>query len=309
MSTILDALRKIEGERHGQSGKVRGRILVSPPRPLSPAPPYRSRLWTAGVSFLLVGFIVGVWMTRQEEILPAEGETPHRLSKEAERRFPLPVVPENSGGPEKIASTVTGGQGQEERKRIGGGTAPLPPAHPLVLSEPPPLQDSPFVSSPQVALRTSLVDATPQGFSGPTGEKADQAPQRRRAGLPPVSETAGEELETALESGHEKQGGGEPDGEAERLEQEQPLASGKPVDIAEPDESEDVYDPAPANSAVSFLQWSPESARRKAFVRVGGSPLTLVHEGDAIGGYTVVEIRPDAVALRSSMTRFQIRVR
>ena len=304
MSTILDALKKIEGERHGQSGKVRARILVNPPRPLSATPPYRSRLWIAGMSFLLVGLIVGVWMTRQEEILPGEGETPHRLSKEAERRLPLPVVPENSGDPEKTASTVAEGQVQEERRRVGNVTAPPLPEHPLVLSEPPPLQDSPFISSPQGALRTSFVDATPQGFSEPTGEKADQAPRGREDNVQHVSETAGEGLETTLESGHEKQ-----DGEAERSEQEQLLASGKPVDIAEPDESEDVYDPAPANSAVSFLQWSPESARRKAFVRVGGSPLTLVHEGDAIGGYTVVEIRPDAVALRSSMTRFQIRVR
>ncbi len=303
MSTILDALRKIEGERHGQGGKVRARILASPPRLLRPAPLHRSRLWAAGMSFLLVGFIVGVWMSRQEEIPPAEGETPHRLSKETERRFPLPVVPDNFGDPEKRVSAVTEGQVQEERKRIGSVTAPLLPEHPLVLSEPP-LQDSPFVSSLQVALRTSLVDATPQGFSEPTGEKADQASREREDSVQHVSETAGEGLETALESGHEKQ-----DGEAERSEQEQPLTSGKPVDIAEPDESEDVYDPAPANSTVSFLQWSPESARRKAFVRVGGSPLTLVHEGDAIGGYTVVEIRPDAVALRSSMTRFQIRVR
>ncbi len=304
MSTILDALRKIEGERQGQSGKVRTRVLLGPPRPLSATPPHRSRLWTAGMSFLLVGLIVGVWMTRQEEILPEEGETPHRLSKEAERRFPLPVVPENSGDPEKIDSTVVEGQVQEERGRIGSATDTSLPEQPLVLSEPSPLQASPFVSSPQVALRTSLVDATPQGFSEPTGEKADQAPREREDSVQHVSETAGERLEITLESGPEKQAG-----EAERSEQEQPLASGNPVDIAEPDESEDVYDPAPANSAVSFLQWSPESARRKAFVRVGGSPLTLVHEGDAIGGYTVVEIQPNAVALRSSMTRFQIRVR
>lgn len=303
MSTILDALRKIEGERHGQSGKVRARILVSPPRPLSAAPPYRSRLWTAGVGFLLAGFIGGVWMARQEEIPPAEGETPHRLSKEAERRFPLSVVPENSGDPEKTVSATTEGQVQEERRRIGSATDPSLPEHPLVLSEPP-LQDSPFVSSPQVALRTSLVDTTPQGFSEPTGEKVDQAPREREDSVQHVSETAGEELEITLESGHEKQAG-----EAERAEQEQPLTPGKPADIAEPDASEDVYDPAPANSAVSFLQWSPESARRKAFVRVGGSPLALVHEGDAIGGYTVVEIRPNAVALRSGATRFQIRVR
>jgi len=305
MSTILDALRKIEGERQGQSGKVRTRVLLGPPRPLSAPPPHRSRLWTAGISFLLVGLIVGVWMTRQEEIPPEEGGAPlQRLSKEVERRFPLPALPENFGTPEKTVSPATEGQVQEERRRIGRVTAPSLPEHPLILSEPPSLQDSPFVSSPQVALRTSLVDATPQGFSEPTGEKADQAPREREDSVQHVSETAGEGLEITLESGHEKQAG-----EAERSEQEQPLASGKPVDIAEPDESEDVYDPAPANSAVSFLQWSPEAARRKAFVRVGGSPLTLVHEGDAIGGYTVVEIRPDAVALRSDTTRFQIRVR
>ena len=310
MSTILDALRKIEGEKQGQSGKVRTRVLLDPPRPLSTPPPHRSRLWTAGISFLLVGLIVGVWMTRQEEIPPEEGGAPlQRLSKETERRLPLPAMPENFGTPEKTVSAATEGQVQEERRRIGSAPAPSLSEHPLILSEPPPLQDSPFVSSPQVALRTSLVDATPQGFSESAGEKADQAPQRRKAGLPPVAETAGEERETPLESGHEKQGGGEQDGGVERFEQERPLAPGKSADIAESDESEEVYAPTPANSAISFLQWSPEAARRKAFVRVGGSPLTLVHEGDAIGGYTVVEIRPDAVALRSDTTRFQIRVR
>ena len=247
------------------------------------------------MSFLLVGFIVGVWMTRQEEIPPEEGETPHRLSKEAE-----PALSENSGHPEKTVSAVTEKQVQEE----GSVSGPLLPEHPLVLSEPPPLQDSPFVSSPQVALRTSLVDATPQGFSEPAGEKADQVPRKREDSAQHASETADERGEIILESGHEKQ-----DGEADRFEQERLIEPEKPADIAESDESEEVYAPAPANSAISFLQWSPESARRKAFVRVGGSPLTLVHEGDMIGGYTVVEIRPDAVALRSDTTRFQIRVR
>lgn len=262
------------------------------------------------MSFLLMGCIVGVWMTRQEDLPPEEGGAPlQRLSKEAERRFPLPALPENFGDPEQTASAATEGQVQEERRRTGDITGLLLSEHPLVLSEPPPLQDSPFVPSPQVALRTSLVDATPQGFSELAGEKADPAPHRRKARLPHVSETAGGGLETPLERRHERQGGGAQDREVERFEQEQPLAPGKPTDRAESDESEDVYAPAPANSAVSFLQWSPESARRKAFVRVGGSPLTLVHEGDAIGGYTVVEIRPDAVALRSDTTRFQIRVR
>ncbi len=307
MSTILDALRKIERERQEQGNKVRVRVLADPPRPLFPAPLYRSRLWAAGLSFLLVGFIVGIWMIRQEESPPEEGGTTYRLSKEADRRFPPPAIPEDFGDSEKTVSAATGGQVQEERRKRESDADPLLPEHPLVLSEPPPLQDSPFVSSPQAALRTSLVDATPQGFSEPAGEKADQkreVSQRRKGSVQHVSETAGEGLEIILESGHEKQGR-----KAEHFEREQPLASEKPADVAESDEPEDVYAPAPANSAVSFLQWSPESAQRKAFVRVGGSPLTLVHEGDAIGGYTVAEIRPDAVALRSGTTRFQIRVR
>ena len=178
MSTILDALRKIEGERQEQSGKVQTRILLGPPRPLSAPPPHRSRLWRAGMSFLLVGFIVGVWMTRQEDIPPEEGGAPlQRLSKEAERRFPLPALPENFGDPEKTASAATEGQVQEERRRTGDITGLLLSEHPLVLSEPPPLQDSPFVPPPQVALRTSLVDATPQGFSEPPERKLTKHPK------------------------------------------------------------------------------------------------------------------------------------
>ena len=276
MSTILDALRKIEGERHGQGGQGRARILAGPPRPLSTTSPHRSLLWAAGMSFLLVGFAVGIWITHQEEIPPEEGGT-----------LP-PVAPVNFEEPEKTVSAVTEERAQEEQWSV---TTPLPPEYPLALSEPPSLQDSPFASSPQIALRTSLVDATPQGFSERGGEKVHQkreAPQRREDR---VSHIGGQ------------------GGKAERSEQEQPLASGGPTDIAEPDESEEVYASAPANSAVSFLQWSSESTRRKALVRVGGSPLTLVREGDAIEGYTVVEIRPDAIALRSGATRFQLRVR
>ncbi len=276
MSTILDALRKIEGERHGQDGEVRTRVLVGPPRPLSPTPPHRSLVWAAGMSFLLVGFAVGIWVTHQEEIPPEEGGTL------------LPVAPVNFEEPEKTVSAVTEERAQEEQWSV---TTPLPSEHPLALSEPPSLQDSPFASSPKVALRTSLVDASPQGFSESSGEKAHQKPEEPQGREDRVSHIGGQ------------------GGKAERFEQEQPLVPGGLADIAEPDESEEVDASAPANSAVSFLQWSPESARRKALVRVGGSPLTLVREGDAIEGYTVVEIRPDAIALRSGATRFQLRVR
>ena len=311
MSTILEALRKIEEERQGQAGEVRARLLTRSARRISPAPPHRSLLWTAGVSFILAGFTVGVWVARQEGIPTEEGGTLlTRLSEDAETgyRFPPPAVSDSFGDSEKTVSAGTEQQAQEGQKRTGSVTDPLTPEHPLVLSEPPPIQDSPFVSSTQIALRKPPVDAAPQEFSEPSSGKARQQraePQKRKDRVPHVSETVGEIPESVQgEGGREAHGG-----DMEGYRQEKSLEQGEPAGRGESDESEDAYAPAPANSALSFLQWSPESARRKAFVRVGGSPFTLVHEGDSVGGYTVVEIQQDAVALRSGATRFRLRVR
>jgi hypothetical protein len=74
--------------------------------------------------------------------------------------------------------------------------------------------------------------------------------------------------------------------------------------------------PAPANTTaptagntLSLLQWSADPEKRIAFIRINGGPLTLAHEGDTIGGFTVVEIRPDAVELRSGETQMTLRAR
>jgi hypothetical protein len=62
-----------------------------------------------------------------------------------------------------------------------------------------------------------------------------------------------------------------------------------------------------SGAALSFLQWSSDPERRIAFLRVNGGPLTMAHEGDIIGGYTVVEIRQNAVELQSGETRMTLR--
>jgi hypothetical protein len=62
----------------------------------------------------------------------------------------------------------------------------------------------------------------------------------------------------------------------------------------------------PPNSSLNFLQWSPDPENRMAFIKVNGGPLTLAHEGDTVGGYTVVEIRRDAVELRSQDRTFML---
>jgi hypothetical protein len=64
----------------------------------------------------------------------------------------------------------------------------------------------------------------------------------------------------------------------------------------------------PPNTSLSFLQWSPEPDRRLAFIKVDGGPLTLAHEGDTVAGYTVVEIRRDAVELSAKGHSFTLQV-
>jgi len=62
----------------------------------------------------------------------------------------------------------------------------------------------------------------------------------------------------------------------------------------------------PPNTSLSFLQWSPEPDRRLAFIKVNGGPLTLAHEGDTVEGFTVVEIRRDAVELSAKGRSFTL---
>jgi len=62
----------------------------------------------------------------------------------------------------------------------------------------------------------------------------------------------------------------------------------------------------PPNTSLSFLQWSSDPDKRLAFLKVNGGPFTMVHEGDAVAGFTVIEIRSDAVTLSSGETSFTL---
>jgi hypothetical protein len=58
-----------------------------------------------------------------------------------------------------------------------------------------------------------------------------------------------------------------------------------------------------------MLQWSPDPDKRIAFIKFNGGPMMLAHEGDTIEGYTVVEIRQDAVELRSGEKSMTLRAK
>jgi hypothetical protein len=66
---------------------------------------------------------------------------------------------------------------------------------------------------------------------------------------------------------------------------------------------------APPGASLSFLQWSADPDKRVVSIKVGAGPAMLAHEGDSVEGLTVVKIRPDAVELRSGESRYLLKAR
>ena len=285
MSTILDALRKIEEKSREQSLDTRTRLLALSARRLSSSSPRRPMFWIIGASFILAGFVAGIWIARQ----PAEDFDTSEEGTSLATESPSESAPFHS----PLVSRRDPSRGD-----------PLAPDSPSV-------QRSPFVParrpSPQLARAGPVSESQAHSdlferrrsddevelerealTSEPTEVREEQEVQDGRAGR---DMRDGRDMYEAIDEGDDLKGRAE---HAER---------------AEIVESPDGSVSAPAGSAVSFLQWSPEAARRKAFVRVGDGPLTLVHEGDSISGYTVVEIQQGRVTLRSGTAHFDLHVR
>ena len=157
MSTILDALRKIEEERQGQDGEVRARILTRSSRRLATAAPRRPLLWTAGVSCILVGVVAGVWIARQQRALPPEEQQSdaHLSIVAATTTDSMPPLVSDHTGPSGKTASLAGEQEEQVGQIDKEAITPLATSErSFARSESPPArQDSPFVSSTQIALR------------------------------------------------------------------------------------------------------------------------------------------------------------
>ena len=67
--------------------------------------------------------------------------------------------------------------------------------------------------------------------------------------------------------------------------------------------------PGAPRVALSFLQWSPDPSRRFALVSIDGAPSQRVREGDTAGSMTVAQISPTGVQFRRDGNLFTIRPR
>ena len=274
MSTILDALRKVEADNHARSPDARARLLFSlsqsdlrlARRPRAP--------WLIRVGFVLAGFAAGaglmLWGPLSRSVEEGKGTGAIEVDQGLK---PLVRATEDTLPAPPVAPA--------ERPPISPAVAVAPALSAAIA--PPARARSPDADQVFSAADTPVVHRSPFVAPSPVRKEVATAAKSARVPSPPAPEAQNGPLYEVLA----------PSG-ATRVTESPPSASANTA--------------VPADTALSFLQWSPEQDNRIAFIRVKGGPLTLAHEGDTVGGFTVVEIRPDAVELRSGETRLTLRV-
>lgn len=288
MSTILDALRKLEEERHSRTADARSRLLLSPSPQTRPLPLRRSS-WKAKGNFLSImgllvaGFSAGAgfvfWRSYSGQTLPIVPKVVASSPPQFAVRPATPPAPLQSVSETTVSETIPA-EPQSDSPSLAIPTDLAPPP-----SSPAEEQDSTLASVS--AVQRSPFVATPPA-SGET-----PSPQRE------ITSVA-KHTPTPLTIEDQQQ-------DESRYEVLLPSGATRTVRSLTPPLTNTPVPTTPSGTALSFLQWSSDPEKRIAFLRVNGGPLTMAHEGDTIGGYTVVEIRQDAVELQSGETRITLR--
>lgn len=297
MSTILDALRKVEEENRTRNADARTRLLTTPQRFDLRPPRHQRASWLVSTGLIVGGIALGAGLVGWERLMalvtvhPGEevvtrtaGPTPSAIltaNPEQERPAAHPVVPPALGaGKEALQVPVTV---PPQNVAAADITRTLPtPANEENL-----IQRSPFINTVEPERMTPPPSPPPAEQRVATRAKLAPKPT-------PLSPTPARTVEP-------------------------PPAALKESDIGEvtssvpqEEKQEEVADettPPPPQASVSFLQWSPEPEKRMAFIKVGNAPTTLAHEGDMVNGVRVVKILQGTVELQSGESRWTLKAR
>jgi hypothetical protein len=320
MSTILDALRKVERERESSPDLA----LETPPT----APEVRRRRTfpvTAIILCALIGFAGGAvlsWrMPEEPEMELAALPVPPPPPAIPVPRAPLvtkPLAPMQAEAPSVKAENPGSGPAAAEVPR------PEPPreapAAAIVAAAPPgpavadalrpiPLEQDPGEALAALDKHVSALEPSPFGAPRETGQEI--APPGE---APTVAPPVGVRGEKGVPSD-------DADGGLAAVAPPAPATPDAPPVEAVPDLEPEPETPAETfvdtgrsppgapKVALSFLQWSAEPARRFAFISIDGAPTQRVHEGEVAAGLTVAAITPTGVQFKREGTSFVIRPR
>lgn len=335
MSTILDALKKVERERQ----PARGPLLDVP----TPEEPKRRRRVSLGmiVACATLGFAAGVGLALWRNTAPVEiAAVPDAVDvpPQAEVAPPQPAAPAVAvvpavppqPAPEQVAAAEQPATGAANGEPAAPSAAePEQVASARQADVPPPVESAPNAAAPApnapsaVEPEGSALEPSPFGPRRGGGAVPDAAQPRAvppRAGTvvanaprtstgmpvpgaPPKAPQAPPPLVVS------------PNGEV------QPLVLPPPEEAVEPEEEPEEAAPPPPQEklfdtgrspagqpkvVLSFLQWSADPARRFAVISIEGAPSQRVQEGDTAGGMTVAAITPTGVRLKHDATVFTI---
>ena len=328
MSTILDALRKVEEDSRTRNADVRTRLLTGPTR-FNLRSPRRQRLpWVIGMGLSLLGVAVGVglavwsWPTRPASEVSAVAK--NTAPPQTFTPPPSPAAITNSAPTEVVtaaAQTVAQPVPREAKEAPQIVSVPQPatdqaPANiqPDAVQSRHPTEVVISATSPSGGATVSIIPSPPlpspsfQDVPGKSAVTEDLAnpvqrspfvstpePERIAPSPPPLERRVTAKPTLMVPS---------PATRAAKTTKAPPVepaaASLEDAPIAETTSP-------PTSASVSFLQWSPEPENRIAFLKIGDGPTTLAHEGDRVNGVTVVRIRQDAVDLQSGGNRWTLR--
>ena len=279
MSSILDALEKVEAAERWKPGTV------------APRPERRSKLrlaaFAVGVAFAAgAGVAAFVLRSPQRSVAPEPaGVAPAAPTPTVADAPALPAPPAAAEAPPVAAP-------------------PTPAAPPVAAGEPPiaiaAVPPPPPAAAPAVPASAEAVSATPPpaapAVPPPTAACAAPPPAAVATPAPPPPRVAPSTPDAPRPS--------EPAAAAPVAPAEEPRA---PV-VAAVEPRNDNRPVARPAVRLSFLVYSPSAERRSVVLAMDGTLVTL-HEGESAGNVEVARILPDAVELRYEGRLFTVRPR
>ena len=343
MSTILDALRKVEEEKRTQETDVRTRLLSSSPRFDFRTPRRSHTPWIIGGGLVFLGIVCGaglmLWHSSDTVPIVDAGLPPASVSQVAAPQSqtvtpsgPQPQKPSQSEpqAPHTQAQLPGNPQNEEEKARQQPHAAQITPSTAAVTS---PKESTSVVPAPGIVSGAASTVTKTEPYNpwniGNLAKAAGDPPGRLSVNDSPRPSEEVVQRSPFVNSSPNDQivvPPSPPPSAERRVPPSKPVRTRpQPPEKSKQSTSVPVVGndatpspPAPAReqtlsslsgASLSFLQWSADPEKRVVSIKVGTGPAMIAHEGDSIEGLTVVKILPDAVEIRSGDSHYLLKAR